>query len=216
MMVIKMEEQTIKKKRSLIRPSKLIFLIVLIASNTFAWFIYATKIDSNVSVHVRSWNVVFEAGENEVTDTVNLSVDSIFPGMDDYNYEIKAYNRSEVSASLSYQILSAKILNQEYISKEGRLALGQDEQETDLTSLQLENKLKNDYPFSISVGISNPIIDLGTGIETYTLSVIWPYENNHDDIDTMWGINSYEYKKSNPDDPSITLKIKIIITQNAS
>ena len=211
-----MEEQIIKKKRSLIRPSKLIFLIVLIASNTFAWFIYATKIDSNVSVHVRSWNVVFEAGENEVTDTINLSVDSIFPGMDNYNYEIKAYNRTEVSASLSYQILSAKILNQEFISKEGRLALGEEEQETDLTSLQLEDKLRNDYPFSISVGISNPVIDLGTGEETYTLSVVWPYENNHDDIDTMWGINSYEYKKSNPDDPSITLKIKIIITQNAS
>ena len=211
-----MEEQTKKKKGFLIGTSKLIFLIVLIASNTFAWFIYATKIDSNVSVHVRAWNVMFEAGDNIVTDVINLTVDSIYPGMDDYEYEIKAYNRSDVSASLSYQILSARILDQEYISVEGRSALGEEPVATDLTSLQLENKLRNDYPFSISIGISNEVIDLGDGEESYTLSVIWPYENNHDDIDTLWGINSYQYKESNPTQPSITLKVKVIITQNAS
>ena len=209
-----MEEQTKKKKGFLIGTSKLIFLIVLIASNTFAWFIYATKIDSNVSVHVRAWNVMFEAGDNIVTDVINLTVDSIYPGMDDYEYEIKAYNRSDVSASLSYQILSARILDQEYISVEGRSALGEEPVATDLTSLELENKLRNDYPFSISIGISNEVIDLGNGEESYTLSVIWPYENNHDDIDTLWGINSYQYKESNPTQPSITLKVKIIITQN--
>lgn len=209
-----MEEQTKKKKGFLIGTSKLIFLIVLIASNTFAWFIYATKIDSNVSVHVRAWNVMFEAGDNIVTDVINLTVDSIYPGMDDYEYEIKAYNRSDVSASLSYQILSARILDQEYISVEGRSALGEEPVAADLTSLQLENKLRNDYPFSISIGISNEVIDLGDGEESYTLSVIWPYENNHDDIDTLWGINSYQYKESNPTQPSITLKVKIIITQN--
>ena len=211
-----MEEDIKKKKISLIKPSKLIFLIVLLASNTFAWFIYATKIDSNVSVHVRAWNVIFEAGDSQVTDTINLTVDSIYPGMDDYSYEIKAYNRSEVSASLSYQILSASILGEEYITKEGRAALGEEENEDDLTSQQLENKLLNDYPFSISIGISNVLIGIGNGEESYTLGVVWPYESNQDEIDTMWGINSYQYKESNPDSPSITLKVKVIITQNAS
>ena len=214
---MKMMETTNKKKRlHFIKPSRLIFLIVLIASNTFAWFIYATKVDSNVSVHVRAWNVVFEAGENQVTDIINLSVDSIFPGMDDYEYEIKAYNRSEVSASLSYQILSASILGEEYISKEGRAALNEEEDEDDLTSLQLQDKLENDYPFSIAIDVSNPTINLGNGVETYTLSVVWPYEGNHDDIDTMWGINSYQYKMNYPTAPSITLRVKIIITQNPS
>ncbi len=88
------------EKKFKIRPSRIIFLIVLIASNTFAWFIYATRIESNVSVHVKSWNVIFEAGEDEVTDTVSLVVDSIYPGMEDYSYAINAYNRSEVTATL--------------------------------------------------------------------------------------------------------------------
>ena len=209
-----MEEQEKKKKRILVGPSKLIFLVLLVVSNTFAWFIYATKIDSNVSVHVRAWNVLFEAGDNVVTDMINITVDSIYPGMDDYEYEITAHNRSDVSASLSYEILSARILDQEYITTVGRAALGQQPVATDLTSAQLEAKLANDYPFSISVDVSGNVIALGDGEETYTLSVIWPYENNQDDVDTYWGINAYQFKESNPLDPSITLRIKIIITQN--
>lgn len=209
-------EENKKKKRILISPAKLIFLIILVVSNTLAWFIYATKIDSNVSVHVRAWNVMFEAGDNIVTDVINLTVDSIYPGMDDYEYEIKAYNRSDVAASLSYQILSARILNQEYITTDGRAALGQAPVGTDLTSAQLESKLANDYPFSIGIDVSSNTIALGNGEESYVLSVIWPYENNHDDIDTQWGIDAYNYKESNPTLPSITLKIKIIITQNVS
>ena len=214
--VIDVQEEVKKKKRSLLKPSRLAFLIILALSNTFAWFIYATKIDSNVSVHVRAWNVVFEAGDNLVTDTINLTVDSIYPGMEDYEYVINAYNHGDVSASLSYQILSARILDQEYISKEGRAANGDAPVLSDLTSAQLEAKLANDYPFSITIDISNAVITQTNGEESYTLSVVWPYESNHDDVDTQWGIDAYEFKESNPTLPSITLRIKIIITQNAN
>lgn len=205
-----------KKKRKSIKLSRLIFLIVLLASNTFAWFIYATKVDSNVSVHVRAWNVVFEVGDNEVANTINLTVDSIYPGMDDYEYEIKAYNKSEVNAKLSYQVLEANILGTEYKSKEYKETLGETVNEDDLTSLELEQKLLNDYPFSISISTSSDVIELENGVETYTLSVIWPFESNHDDIDTLWGSNAYQYKESNPSSPSITLKVKITITQSSS
>ena len=203
-----------KKKRSIFKSSRLIFLIVLLASNTLAWFIYATKVDSNVSVHVRAWNVLFEAGDHEVTNNVSVTVDSIFPGMEDYEYEIRAYNRSEVSASLSYQVLRARILDTEYISSEYRQMLGQEAQATDLTSAQLESKLANDYPFSITVATSSGTISQENGIETYTLSVVWPYESGHDDIDTLWGTDAYTFKETNPSTPSIDLLVKITITQN--
>lgn len=203
-----------KKKRSIIKPSRLIFLIVLIASNTFAWFIYATKINSTVSVHVRAWNIVFEAEDTQISDTLNLNVDSIYPGMEDYEYEIKAYNRSEVPASMTYQVLSAKILGDEYITREEKEILGQEVSEDDITCSQLEQKLLNDYPFHISFNTSSNLISVGNGQATYSFNVVWPYESNHDDIDTMWGINSYQYKESNPGEPSITLKVKITITQN--
>ena len=204
-----------RKNRKLLKPSRLVFLIVLLVSNTFAWFIYATKIDSEVSVHVRAWNVIFEAGQSHVTDTLNLNVDNVYPGMEDYEYEVRAYNRSEVSANLSYQILRARILNDEYISVEEKDALGLTITEDDLTSEEIRQMLLNDYPFEIAINTSASTMQEGNGTATYTLSVTWPYESNQDAVDTQWGVAAYNYKESNPTSPSIALKVKIIITQSA-
>ena len=199
--------------KKIITPSRLIILILLFVGNTFAWFIYATKIDNSISVHVKAWNVVFEAGDNTVTDTVNLNVDNIYPGMEDYEYEIKAYNRSEVNASLSYKILEARIFDNLYITADGRAERKEEVLPGDFTSDLLESRLLNDYPFKISIDISNNFIDPETGEEKYTFKVVWPYESNNDALDTEWGINAATYKKNNPSNSSIALKIKIIITQ---
>ena len=199
--------------KKIITPSRLIILILLFVGNTFAWFIYATKIDNSISVHVKAWNVVFEAGDNTVTDTVNLNVDNIYPGMEDYEYEIKAYNRSEVNASLSYKILEARIFDNLYITADGRIERKEEILPGDFTSDLLKQRLLNDYPFKISIDISNPFIDPETGEEKYTFKVVWPYESNDDELDTQWGINAATYKKNNPSNSSIALKIKIIITQ---
>lgn len=205
-----------KKRRHILKPSRLIFLIVLLAANTFAWFIYATRINTDVSVHVRAWNITFESGDTEIANEVDIDVESVYPGMEDYEYEITAYNRSEVDAILSYQILSARILDQEYTSVEQKNDLGLPVLEDDLTSAQLESKLANDFPFSITIGTSSDTIELGTGAETFSLNVVWPYESNDDETDTLWGVNAYNYKQSNPSNPSIALRIRIIITQSAS
>lgn len=205
------------KKRRFVKPSRLVFLIVLLASNTLAWFIYATKVDTNVSVHVRAWNVVFEAGENEVSNIINIPVDSIYPGMSDYSYEINAYNRSEVNATMSYQVLSATLLGTEILSVEEKTARGlQIDEDNDLTAAELEASLADDYPFSITMETSSSTIVSQTGIETFTLGITWPYESNQDDIDTLWGSNAYTYKESYPTLPSIALKVKITITQSNS
>ena len=202
--------------RRIIKPSRLIFLIVLLSANTFAWFIYATKIDSDVSVHVRAWNIVFESSENEITNEIPINVDGIYPGMDDFLYQVRAYNRSEVNATMTYQILSARILDQEFVTVEQKTAQGLQVLETDLTSSELEDKLANDYPFSITVATSNGTIQHGTGVETYSLSVTWPYESNDDETDTLWGTSAYQYKISNPSTPSIAINIKVTITQTTS
>ncbi len=204
------------KKKSIIKPTRLIFLILLLASNTLAWFIYATKVDNNISVHVKAWDIVLEAGDTAVSNIINLDIESIYPGMEDYEYQITAYNRSEVSADMSYEILEARILDQTYVTVEGREALGQTAEATDLTSAQLENKLANDYPFSITVDLSASFMELEDGEETYTIGVVWPYENNHDDVDTEWGIAAATYKESNPTNSSIAIKVKISITQSAN
>ena len=213
---IKKKEEKVEKKPKKFVASRLIFLVVLLLSNTFAWFIYVTKIDNSVSVHVKSWDVVFQDGDNDISTTVELTVEDLYPGMTNYMYEITAYNRSEVSAYLTYHILEANILGDQYVTVEGRAERGQTVQQGDLTSVQLANMLNNNYPFSISFGISNTVIDEETGEETYTLAASWPYESNNDTLDTYWGVRSATYKKSNPTLPSITLLIKLSITQSSS
>lgn len=205
-----------KRKRKKTKPTRLVLLLFFIISNTFAWFIYATRVDNDVSVHVRAWNVVFESGDHEISNLVNLNVDNIYPGMEDYLYEITAYNKSEVSATLSYQILEANIFGDQYITVAGRLERQEPANADDMTSAQLEAMLANNYPFSIYLGISNAYIDETDGRETYSLSVEWPYEQGDDAADTYWGTRAAYFKESNPNTPCITLKVKLFITQNPS
>ena len=163
-----MKRKSLKKKSVIIR---IILFTVLIASNTFAWFIYITRVDNNVSVHVKSWDVTFQSGDHEISNTVELNVDSLYPGMEDYVYEISAYNKSEVSATLSYQILEANILGTEYVTEEGRIEKGEDVLPTDLTSLELEDMFKNDFPFSMSINLSNQTILETNGNELFSINI---------------------------------------------
>lgn len=205
-----------KKKLSKLAIARLLILIVLVASNTFAWFIYITRIDNSISVHVKAWDVVFQDGDEEITSTLDLDVEDLYPGMQNYLYEISAFNRSEVAAILSFQILEVTILDTSYITVEGREALGQQPVLTDLTSTQMQTKLEGDYPFSISISTTNVTIDEEDGFEKYRISAIWPYEGGHDALDTSWGIQAAQFKEDYPDEPSISLKIKITITQDIS
>lgn len=211
-----MTQNSQKKRRHIIKPSRLVFLIVLLAGNTFAWFIYATKINSDVTVHVRAWNVVFQSGDSQLTNYIPIDVQSIYPGMEDFEYEVTAYNRSEVSASLTYQVLSARILDDEYVTVEEKQRLGLTVEQDDITAAELEEMLAEDFPFTIAIETSNNTISSGTGSETYTLTVTWPYESNDDELDTEWGVAAYDYMEDNPTEPSIQINVLIVITQSAS
>ncbi len=205
-----------KHKKRIIKPSRLILLIVLIASNTFAWFIYATRVSTGVDVHVKGWNVTFEAGENEITNEVSIDIEDVYPGMDDYEYSISAFNNSEVSATFSYVILQARILDDVYVSQEQRTALGQQIQQDDMTSAEIQEMLEDDFPFSITIDITDASLSTGNDQEDFELEVTWPYESNQDALDTQWGIAAYDFKEDNPTLPSITITVKLIITQDAS
>lgn len=211
---MKKQKKKISKKTFLIL--RLVFVLLLVVGNTFAWFIYTTKVDNKIDVHVRAWNVTFQAGEQAVEDYVNLEVESIYPGMEDYVYSLQARNSGDVDASLSYEILEARIFDETYTTVEGRAVAGQEVQPTDMTSDDLLKSLAVDYPFKITVSLSSDHISSHDGSATYSFNVVWPFESDNDEEDTRWGIIASNYKKSNPDSSSITLKIKVTITQNNS
>jgi hypothetical protein len=204
------------KKLKKISPLRIVFLIVLVAGNTFAWFIYSSKIDTDISVHVKAWDVVFESDENEIHSQAIIDVGDIYPGMDNFSHSITAYNRSEVPATMSYKLLEASILGDTYVTVEGRQENGDTPLATDPTSAELIASLEDDYPFTISFDVTSNTIAADSGQGNYVIGVVWPYESGDDETDTEWGIAAATFKEDHPSDPSISLKLLLTITQNVS
>src|SRR5574344_2016988 len=136
--------------KKVLKPRHIIVLILLLVANSFAWFIYSTRVSNTMTAHVRAWDVLFESGDSPITDYITVTVDNMYPGMTAYHYELKAYNKSEVGATLTYTVLSANILGTTYTTVEGRAANNEAAVATDLTSDELVTKLKTGYPFAIA------------------------------------------------------------------
>ena len=118
----------------------LLFFALLISFNSFAWFVYSNKVATGVDVHVKSWNISFEMDNEQLMEEVSFSVSEMYPGMDDYRDEIRIKNVGETDGKLTYELLSIRIMDTEYVvSDDG------------YTSEELLNSLKNDYPFTIDV-----------------------------------------------------------------
>ena len=190
------------KRKKIIKKVKfktLFLLMITLASNSFAWFIYTTKVSSNISAKVREWNVSFDVNGENVEKTIEINIDSLYPGMSTYTQTLTASNSGEARAQISYEVIRANIL-------------GDDLTGMNYSDIQIINYLRSYYPFSIDFHVSNDIVQSNSE-ETITISVSWPYESGQDEEDTKWGNLAYTYHSSHPDIPSIDLSIKITAYQ---
>lgn len=190
-----------KKKRLFkrVRLRTIFLLAITLASNSFAWFIYTTKVSSNITAKVREWNVTFDVNGTSVVKTIEINVDSLYPGMETYTQTLTASNSGGAKAQITYEVLSGNIL-------------GDDLMNLNYSNDELLDYLANNYPFSINFIVSNDIIDLNSE-ETITIVVSWPYESGDDENDTYWGNLAHTFHESNPDTSSINLKVKITAYQ---
>ena len=190
------------RKRKIFKKVRLrtIFLLAItLASNSFAWFICTTKVSSSITAKVREWNVTFDINGAVVEKIIEMNVDSLYPGMPTYSQTLTASNSGGAKAEITYEIVKADVLGTDL------MALGYDNN-------HLFNYLANNYPFSITLTVSNPIINLHSE-ENITISVSWPYESGDDETDTYWGTEAHAFHTANPDTPSISLIIKITAYQ---
>ena len=190
------------KRKKIIKKVKfktIFLLMITLASNSFAWFIYTTKVSSNISAKVREWNVSFDVNGENVEKTIEINIDSLYPGMSTYTQTLTASNSGEARAQISYEVIRANIL-------------GDDLTGMNYSDIQIINYLRSYYPFSIDFHVSNDIVQSNSE-ETITISVSWPYESGQDEEDTKWGNLAYTYHSSHPDTPSIDLSIKITAYQ---
>ena len=193
--------KTTKRRKILkkVRLKTLFLLAITLASNSFAWFIYTTKVSSNISAKVREWNVTFEANGQVVEKTIEINIDSLYPGMNAYNQTLTAANSGESKAQITYEIVSTNILGDNLVNY-------------NYSNEDILNYLKNNYPFTIEISSTNSIIE-PNGEEKINITVSWPYESGDDEKDTYWGNLAYNYQQANPGKPSIVLVIKISAIQ---
>ena len=91
-----------------IKPSTLIIAILLLMFNSYAWFIYATKVEVGFTAHVTSWNVEFDVGQGEESSTnIVIDLERIYPGMEDYEKESMHFNYSDSFCCRIYKSLLA-------------------------------------------------------------------------------------------------------------
>lgn len=197
--------RTIKVIKKRVKLGTVLMLMLTFSVNTFAWFLYATKVDSGVTAHVRAWNVSFEVGEEEIEEYMTFNVSDIYPGMANYLDSVTVKNKGESVANISYEIESVSILGDVYEVNETGI----------ITSSDLIQMLANDYPFQVIIRASSNVI-MPNSEESFSLEVSWPYESGNDEVDTYWGNKAYDYSVSNPDSPSIVLNLKISAVQTSN
>ncbi len=186
-----------------IKLRNLIILVLLLAFNTFAWFIYATRVSLDLSAHVSSWNVEFVSGSEEITTNMEIVVDRIYPGMENFERTIEVHNKGETPAILTYEIQTLKIMEETFEVSE----------ETGITSEDLQNKIETEYPFKIDINTGDENIIEGNKQGNFKITIDWPFESGDDEVDTYWGNKAYEYYSLNPGSQSIVLKLELIATQ---
>lgn len=185
------------------RITTILLLLVTFASSTFAWFVYATKVATGITAHIEAWNIMFTNQDNSVEEYINFYIPNLYPGMEDFNDSITAYNLGERSAEISYEIVSARILSTNY-NIDG----------LSYTSAQMENILANNFPFKTTFTLENTNISASHGNTTFSVNVTWPFESNNDALDTYWGNQAYTYSSNNPGVPSIELVVKVSAIQS--
>lgn len=191
------------KKLKKIKLRHLVLLILLLSFNSYAWFIYSTKVSTGMSAHVTSWNITFQVGEEMIESNLTIDLDRIYPGMDTYEKEIIVQNKGEAKASLSYEIESVTIFGNQY-------SVGEN-----FTQEELETMIKEQYPFKINI-ITNEDNMQENGQGSFKVKVEWPFESSNDELDTYWGERAYEYYSLHPNMKSLEIKIKLMAIQKAT
>lgn len=178
-----------------IKLRHLIILLFLLMFNTYAWFIYTTKVNTTIDAHVSSWNVEFISKEGGVESNLLVSVDKIYPGMTPFEYDVNVKNEGEMKAKLDYEIRTIRIMDDNYIVSDI------------LSSQEIENQIKQKYPFKINIISNDSKMDPKGGTGNFKIIVSWDYESGDDSKDTEYGNKAYQFYKDNPDEKSIEMNL---------
>ncbi len=157
------ERKYIKKNRKILIIRSVLMLGFLLVFNVFAWFIYISKVNTEMDIHAVSWDVVFSEGGTAVKD-VTIALD-VYPGMEQYSHSISVNNASETAANLFFDTKSVTLFGEELLT-------------SSMTEIQKQSMLSNDLPMSIEYTFTRTVVNQAS-TSSFTVYVNWPYENTN-------------------------------------
>jgi len=161
----------------------IVFIATSFIFTTFAWFAYSGLRKVSTEVDVKAWYIELSKSGEVVTNDIVITLDDVYPGMDTVDEIVNIENKGDSDAKLSYKIVSARILDSS-ISGES------------LENNQfLSDSLSHDYPFHVNIDLSKNYIASGGDTSTFEVSVSWPLDSGNDELDSLWGINAYNFQQ---------------------
>lgn len=191
----------------------LFFVAVSFISITLAWFAYSGLARVETVINVKAWYIKFEGGQPDDSNNITISSSEIYPGMETITEKINIKNLGDSDAEISYSIVEARILDD---------IITLDEHEPGY----LVDKLSQDYPFHLNISLSKNYIDAIDGTGELEVSLSWPLDSDHDELDSTWGNAAYNFqaeeeKKHNDDNtyqkrPAVKIMISVKAEQKIS
>lgn len=184
------------------------FLAVSFISITMAWFAYSGLARTSLDINVKSWYIEFDKDNKAVSNDIIIDLDEIYPGMQTVAEKINIKNMGDSEAQINYEILSARILDENIdIATIGMM--------------RAEDKLAHDYPFHINIGLTKNVAVSQSGTSELNVSISWPLDSDNDKADSMWGTKAYDFiqreniKAQNDSSYQINSPVRIVISIKA-
>ena len=194
------------KKYLKINIIPIIFIATSFIFTTFAWFAYSGLKKVSTEIDVKAWYIELSKSGEVVTNDIVITLDDVYPGMETVDEIVNIENKGDSDARLRYEIVSARILDTD---------LNPDTSET--VGL-LEDNLSHGYPFHVNIDLSKHYISSNGDSSTFEVSVSWPLDSGNDNLDSTWGMNSYNFQHSEQElfdnDPTYTPRpaVQIVIS----
>ena len=192
----------------------LFLLSITLIFNTYAWFMYATTVTTNLSANVEAWRVEFEVNNQAIERVFTININNAYPGMADQIKTVTIRNRGDKVADIDYAIKSVRIFDDKFKAAD-QLDTNEiiEQGTTSSTSAALISKMQNDYPFRLGFTLNNSSLAVGAST-SMEINFEWDYDSGDDETDTDYGTEAYDFAQENPNTSSIEITIKLIVVQH--
>ena len=192
----------------------LFLLSITLIFNTYAWFMYATTVTTNLSANVEAWRVEFEVNNQAIERVFTININNAYPGMADQIKTVTIRNRGDKVADIDYAIKSVRIFDDKFKAAD-QLDTNEiiEQGTTSSTSAALISKMQNDYPFRLGFTLNNSSLAVGAST-SMEINFEWDYDSGDDETDTDYGTEAYDFAQENPNTSSIEITIQLIVVQH--